>query len=443
MKTSLNVIPRLIALSAAIFVLLVLVNWIFGSPMAIGINLLFTFLFTMLYTISLYYANAGVFAYLDRVFAHNRFSARRIVIGFLCSFVVSLLVVFVLRVLEDVAIEGRSFRQYLDEETPANYVFATVVTFFITLAAYAIGFYKAYKENQLQEQKIIAGTASAQFESLKSQIDPHFLFNSLNVLSSLIEENPDMAQKFTTSLSKVYRYVLDQRNKELVTVEEELAFAKTYMNLLRMRFEDSLTFELPSEIEDPEGKVVPLSLQLLLENAIKHNVVSEQRPLHIRIYFEGNRLVVSNNLQKKEVLGERRGVGLQNIVNRYAILTDRHVTVSEDESHFTIKLPILTELSFVGLAEHQDESQSYYRAKKHVDALKGFYGNVIAYCCVIPILIFINLRYVPQFHWFWFSVGGWGSGLAIHAIGVFGYGVRWEERQIRKLLAKEQTRTWK
>src|SRR5690606_39756363 len=101
---------------------------------------------------------------------------------------------------------------------------------------------------------LIAGTASAQFETLKSQIDPHFLFNSLNVVSSLIEENPENAQRFTTSLSKIYRYVLEQRDKEVVSVQEELSFAKTYMNLLKMRFENSLFYDAPTELINPEGK---------------------------------------------------------------------------------------------------------------------------------------------------------------------------------------------
>src|SRR5690606_2120763 len=140
--------------------------------------------------------------------------------------------------------------------------------------------------------RVIAGTASAQFESLKNQIDPHFLFNSLNVLSSLIEENPENAQRFTTSLSKIYRYVLEQKNKEYVTLQEELNFASTYMKLLKMRFENSLEYKLPEGPIDPDAKVVPLALQLLLENTVKHNVVSEKNPLRIEIRVEGDYLVI-------------------------------------------------------------------------------------------------------------------------------------------------------
>src|SRR5690606_1094094 len=147
------------------------------------------------------------------------------------------------------------------------YFIALMFTLVISLFFHAFYFYKELQENKVKEQKVIAGTASAKFESLKNQIDPHFLFNSLNVLTSLIEENPDNAQRFTTSLSKVYRYVLEQKDKELVSVEEELAFAKTYMELLTMRFENSLFYDVPQNLENPEAKVVPLSLQLLLENA--------------------------------------------------------------------------------------------------------------------------------------------------------------------------------
>ena len=110
-----------------------------------------------------------------------------------------------------------------------------------------------------------------------------------------------------------------------MSVEEELRFAKTYMNLLKMRFENSLFYELPSEEISTDAKVVPLSLQLLLENTVKHTVVSEQKPLHIRIFIKNNYLVVENDFQKKGVLQEGQGVGLQNIVNRYGIVTDRKV----------------------------------------------------------------------------------------------------------------------
>lgn len=445
MKQLIKEIPRAIVISFTIFFVLLLVRIITGNKIQFDYYLLVNFGYTMLYSLSLYFANATIFIYLDKVFKSDRFIPKRIVIGFIASFLVSIVVIFLLRIFEDVLVEGSSFSAFLNNEEMSNYLVAIIVTFFVTLAFHAFYFYKAYTENKVKEQKVIAGTASAQFESLKNQIDPHFLFNSLNVLSSLIEENPDNAQKFTTSLSKIYRYVLEQKDKELVPVEEELAFAKTYMNLLKMRFENSITFDLPSDYNNPEAKVVPLSLQLLLENTIKHNVVSEQRPLHIKIYIENNYLIVANNLQKKEILQERKGVGLQNIVNRYGLISERKVLVEETQTEFKVKIPILTkQIAIMETKNIYSENMSFIRAKERVEKLKGFYGNLISYCCVIPLLAFINIQ-SGGFQWFWLPVLGWGMGVSFHAFETFGYGKSWEEKKIQEILNKENSTTnkWK
>ena len=437
MKRIIKEIPRAIIISLTIFFVLVLIRLITGNSITLNYGLLVNFGYTMLYGMTLYLSNAIIFMYLDKVFAAERFTPRRILIGFILSFLVSIAVIFLLRIFEDVLIEGIPFSVFLSQEHMANYLVAIVITLIVTLAFHAFYFYKAYAENKVKEQKVIAGTASAQFESLKNQIDPHFLFNSLNVLSSLIEENPDNAQKFTTSLSKIYRYVLEQKDKELVSVEEELSFAKTYMNLLKMRFENSISYELPTDFDNPEAKVVPLSLQLLLENNIKHNEVSEQKPLHIKIYIENNYLIVENNLQKKEVLQDRKGVGLQNIVNRYGLISERKVLVEQTETAFKVKIPILTKQIVIMETQNiYNENMAYVRAKERVEKLKGFYGNLISYCFVIPILIFINLK-TSDFHWFWFPMLGWGMGLTFHALETFGYGKSWEEKKIREILNKE------
>ena len=436
--------PRALFISILIFIVLTIIPVLNGGVITFDNRLKVNFLYTILYGMSLYYANAILFMALDSVFKNNRYAVKRLIIGFLSSFVLSLFVIFLLRIFEDVIIEENTLSAFLKNNKSSNYIVPSIVSFVVLLGIHALYFYKAYNENKVKEQKIIAGTASAKFESLKNQIDPHFLFNSLNVLSSLIEENPDNAQWFTISLSKIYRYVLEQKDKELVSVEEELAFAKTYMDLLKMRFENSLFYEMPTSFINPEAKVVPLSLQLLLENTVKHNVVSEQRPLHIRIYVEGDYLAVQNDYQKKEVLQDRQGVGLQNIVNRYGIITNRKVIIIQNEKTFTVKIPILTkQITVMETITNYNENTAYYRAKKRVEELKGFYGNLISYCCVIPILVFVNLTYSPHFQWFWFSAGGWGFGLLMHAFKVFGYSSNWEEIKIQEILRKEENQqTW-
>lgn len=433
-------IPRAIFISISIFLILILIRFLTGISIKLNYDLWINFVYTFLYGFTLYFANAFLFMKLDEIFDKERFNKKRVFIGFTGSFLVSIGVIFLLRVLEDVVVEGESLKVFFENEKFSNYIVAIVITFFVTLAFHAFYFYKAYQESRLKEQKIIAGTANAKFESLKNQIDPHFLFNSLNVLSSLIEENPDNAQQFTTSLSKIYRYVLEQKDKELVTVAEELAFAKTYMNLLKMRFENSITYELPENFENSEAKVVPLSLQLLLENTIKHNVVSENKPLNIKIYIKNNFLVVENNLQKKEVLQDRKGVGLQNIVSRYAILSERKVLIDENKETFAVYLPILTkQISIMETSNTFNENTSYLRAKERVEKLKGFYGNLASYCVVIPILIIINLNSPHDFQWFWFPMLGWGLGVLFHAFETFGYGKSWEEKKIQEILNKQNT----
>jgi sensor histidine kinase YesM len=436
--------PRAFFIGLAIFGVLNLIRFFNGS-FSFDERLGVMFLYTILYSFALHLSNTFLFIRLDKIFINERFSKKRIFIGFVSSFFLSLFVIFLLRLFIITIIENRPFRVFITNESASDYIVASIFTFFILLIVHFIYLYKGYQENKVKQQKIIAGTANAKFESLKNQIDPHFLFNSLNVLSSLIEENPENAQRFTTSLSKIYRYVLEQKDKELVSVEEELAFAKTYMNLLKMRFENSLFYELPTTITNPEAKVVPLSLQLLLENTVKHNVVSEQRPLNIRIFMEGDYLAIQNDYQKKEVLQERKGVGLQNIINRYGIITNRKVLIEQNEQTFTVKIPVLTkQISIMESAINYNENTAYYRAKKRVDELKGFYGNLISYCCVIPFLIFINLTFSPHFQWFWFSAAGWGFGLLMHAFKVFGYSSNWEERKIQEILRKEENKqNWK
>jgi len=439
-------IPKVIVLTFIIFILIQFFTVILGNKVNFDIGLLVTFGYTALYTFALSFANTMVFVYLDRVYKSDRFSRKRILFGFTGSFFVSLIVIFLLRVFEDVIIENESLATFIQNEKPGNYIFSIIATFVITLMTYTFYFYKAYNENKVKEQKIIAGTASAKFESLKNQIDPHFLFNSLNVLSSLIEENPENAQRFTTSLSKIYRYVLEQKDKELVSVEEELSFAKTYMNLLKMRFENSLFYELPETVPNSEARVVPLSLQLLLENTVKHNVVSEQRPLHIKIFIENDYLVIRNDFQKKEVLQHRQGVGLQNIISRYNIITRRKVLIEQNEQYFSVSIPILTKQISSMETLYENQENSYYKAQKRVEDIKGFYGNLASYIIVIVGLAVLNLVTGPQYLWFFFPAIGWGIGVVVHGLSVFNYmpflSSDWEDKKIKQLMDKERESKW-
>ena len=411
-------------------------------------NIIITFLISSLYSFGIGFGNGMINVFLDRKWDWLEQTNLRVYFGIIATIIYTVPVILLIDYINFVVFQDLKPGEFFSERMVFVHLFYIILSLGVSVFVHARSFmvnWKQASKREVIENKIIAGTANAKFESLKNQIDPHFLFNSLNVLSSLIEENPDNAQRFTTSLSKVYRYVLEQKDKELVSVEEELAFAKTYMNLLKMRFENSLFYELPKDAIDTEAKVVPLSLQLLLENTVKHNVVSEQRPLRIRIFMENNYLAIENDFQKKEVLQDRQGVGLQNIINRYAIITNRKVLIEQNQKVFTVKIPILTKQINRMETTNFNQDMAFFRAKKQVEKLKGFYGNLTSYCIVIPILIIVNLNSPYYFQWFWFPMLGWGMGLIFQAFETFGYGKTWEERKIQEILNRDKTeaREWK
>ena len=182
----------------------------------------------------------------------------------------------------------------------------------------------------------------SQFDVLKQQVNPHFLFNSLNVLTSLIKLEPDLAEKFSEHLSKVYRYVLENKDHELVDMNTELKFLDAYIFLLNIRFVNKLTVN----IDIPESKrcylVIPLAMQLLIENAIKHNIMSKSNPLHIDIFIDKkNFLNIVNNLQERPTLIFSTGIGLKNIQNRYLLLNNTEPVFLKTEKQFIAKVPLV------------------------------------------------------------------------------------------------------
>lgn len=434
-------------ISIVIACVIIGIEWFFGRVLTFNNSLFVEIAYYCIYGVVLTFVNSAFFDYINHYLVWKKYSKYRIFLGVIGSISVTMLGTFFIRMFIHTVIEGGKFMDFIENEKFRYYIVSLVITMFISLFFHTLYYYKKSQDKKVKEQKIIAGTASAQFETLKNQIDPHFLFNSLNVLSSLIEENPQNAQRFTTSLSKIYRYVLEQKDKELVPVFEELAFAKTYMNLLKMRFENSLFYELPEDVPNPDAKVVPLSLQLLLENTVKHNVVSEQKPLYIRIKVVGANLVIENDLQKKEVLNDRKGVGLQNIINRYAILTQRKVQIIESEKQFSVSLPILTKQISVMEETTTISEERYLKAQKKVEDLKGFYGNLSSFIIVNTGLIILNLVTSPNHLWFFYPLLGWGLGVALHAMSVFNYmpflNRDWEEQKINELMNKEKSDRWK
>lgn len=206
----------------------------------------------------------------------------------------------------------------------------------------AIVFYMdKLKKTQLEAEQLKKISIEAQFEALRNQINPHFLFNCFNALSTLVYKDAETSAKFIDQLSTVYRYLLYNQEKKIVSLKEELEFIDSYLYLLEIRFGENISIKKKINYDDEKFYVAPAVLQMLIENAIKHNIVSRKKPLEISLSVANNFIIVSNTLQPKEVKEESTHLGLKNIQSRYEFLSDRKVEIENTESRFIVKIPLL------------------------------------------------------------------------------------------------------
>jgi sensor histidine kinase YesM len=219
---------------------------------------------------------------------------------------------------------------------------ATSITIVVSLFLNGRAFLLSWRKSALAEEKLRSEKLMAQYEALKNQVNPHFLFNSLNVLSSLIEIDPKKASQYVQQLSDIMRYVLESRKRDLVPLKEELDFIEQFLQLQKLRFGDALNYKIDIQDQD-NGQIVPLALQLLVENAIKHNVIAQEQPLTIFIKENGTKICVINDLQPKSQITSGSGVGLVNLKERYQFLSEKAIEVKECDQQFSVCIPIIDE----------------------------------------------------------------------------------------------------
>ena len=222
---------------------------------------------------------------------------------------------------------------------------AYVVFFFIAvvynLVYFGTIYFNEWKDNLVRNERLQRQEAEVRYDALRNQLNPHFLFNALSSLNSLIFENQQLASDFLQQLSKMFRYTLLHKNNETVAIKTEIDFIDHFVFLIQTRFAENVKFQINIAEEDLEKGIVPVTLQVLVENALKHNVISKDSPLSIRIFTDGNYLTIANSLNKKINVETSNKIGLTNLKTLYGFLTEQPVITEERSNEFVVKIPLL------------------------------------------------------------------------------------------------------
>mgnify|MGYP003149747322 CR=1 FL=1 len=308
-----------------------------------GINLAFPdFVFSFFMSSALSFGGFVVGAYFDKEMSWVKFPVKRLLLTLLIylsySFVVSYIISVVGRliIIPELTLQNINWIKMLD-----NTIFPVGIALVLISVFTARSWLYEWRNAAIEAEQLRTEKLAGQYQSLKNQLNPHFLFNSLNVLTNLVYENADKSASFIQQLSKIYRYVLDVQQEEMVSLADEIGFAQNYLSLQKIRFEENLIYDIKTDHID-HFYLPPLSLQLLLENAIKHNIVSMEHPLKIKIHQKEDILIVNNNFQPKnrnEI--ESNGIGLENIKRRYELMSDKKLEIVKTETEFSVTLPLL------------------------------------------------------------------------------------------------------
>ena len=298
------------------------------------------FISSILITILVWEGNVQIDCFINKTFKWPTNIIKQLAIQLPISLIYSTGVIYLsLTISDNYFCKLQHARQ--ESVTTLSLIFGILITLLIIAIQAGANIFHQWKQSILDIEKHKKDALQAQYLSLKNQVNPHFLFNNLSVLSSLVYKDQDQAVDFINQLSKVYRYVLDQHSKELSEVKEEIEFIESYVFLLKIRFGESLVFSNVIEEKSKNKFIPPMSLQLLIENAIKHNIIRNDAPLKIELSSEEEYLVIRNNYQFRKPEEPASGTGLPNIISRYQYFTDKKVIIENSDNFFTVKIPLL------------------------------------------------------------------------------------------------------
>ena len=324
----------------AICVVTILINYFILNEFSFGLIVEQAF-YNAYYGFPITFGISWFFDFLNEKISWDNNPKKRAVFGVVGTVVMTMLLLITLNFFLWVVIEGRPINSLYIKSNRLFYLIGLIITVIVTSIMHAVGFFNEVQIEKEKSHKLTQQKLSSELNALRAHVDPHFLFNSFNVLSGLIDEDKERAQSFLSGLSSIYRYVLEQRNETTATLREELRFADRYLELQRMRFEDAIMLTKDIKEEFLDFKIPSLSLQLLLENTIKHNAFDANDPLLISLEVKGDYLVVKNNVKTKNDFISSNGVGLQNIKDRYQLLAQKNIQVENNNKQFIIKLPLL------------------------------------------------------------------------------------------------------
>jgi two-component system, LytTR family, sensor kinase len=295
------------------------------------------FFITSFITVTIWICDAWVFIWFTRMYPNYKDTFKRLLFTIptfaLCTLLVYAIDCYLLCTL--------IFKIPVFSKFGENIRLTYVVSSLVYITYECIFFFKNWEKTVLYAEQLQKEHTKAQYESLKNQINPHFLFNSLNTLSAIIPMDADKAVDFVHKLSNSYRYLLKMKERELVPLDDELEFMHAYLFLIKSRYGDNIRITIHEKIGDKTLLLPPVSLQMLLENCIKHNVISKDKPLNILIHIDQTSISIHNNLQPKQMPEPSTGLGLENIKKRYAVLSDKTVVVHKTTEYFEVILPLL------------------------------------------------------------------------------------------------------
>jgi len=301
-----------------------------------------SFLFSFTVSVLIFIANIKTVNFLREKFPWDKKFFKRLIseaifTNFNASVIISILVLilnYILPHFQEIKLSVVLFN---------NIIIAIVINTIVVSILEGYYYFKQWKTSLVQAEQLKRENIQSQFEALKNQVDPHFLFNSLNTVYSLIDPHPEKAKEFITKFSKIYRYVLDVKDKIVVKLSEEIDFINSFIFLQKIRHEGNLEISIEIDAKKLNNYIPPLSLQMLVENAIKHNIISDKMPLKISITDKNNYLVIKNNIQLKDNMIESTKIGLNNLTERYKHISDSIPEFYIKNNEYIAEIPLLEE----------------------------------------------------------------------------------------------------